>query len=228
MKLSIVIPYYNRKALLLNVLKSIEYHSKWHAVEIIIVDDGSNDENKVDFDFIDYKLIRLERSSSWQGPCIAYNIGFKAVTGDIIMINSSEVVHNGNIIDYVYKNMKPDKYIAFSTYMMRETDTLDRISYDNFWGVHSTVGNFIPYCGVIAKEKMEILGGYDERFAKGIGFDDYDFTHRVKNLGIERICVDNPYALHQWHKPTDYPNTINRDLLEFLNTYFPDRIKANG
>ena len=34
----------------------------------------------------------------------------------------------------------------------------------------------------------------------GIGFDDYDFTHRVNNLGLNMKCIDNPYVIHQWHQ----------------------------
>jgi len=227
MKLSIVIPYYNRKSLLLNVLKSIEHYSKGYDTEIIIVDDGSDKKHEVDFDFIDYKLIRLERANIWRGACIAYNIGFKAAMGDVIMINSSEVVHMGNVIGYVFKNMTPDKYIAFSTYMANEDELLDKLIFNNFWGVHSSVGNSIPYCAVIGKEKMDILGGYDERFAKGIGFDDYDFTDRIYNLGLKMIIIDKPFVVHQWHKPTEYSNTINLDLLNDLRIHFPNRIKAN-
>lgn len=233
MKLSIVIPYYNRKSLLLNVLKSFTLRED---IEIIIVDDGSSAENRIeDIKYNhDITLIRLERSNKWRGPCMAYNIGFKAATGDYIMINSSECVHIGDVTGYVFDNINPETYLSFSTYMSRVSDNFSnlegikyRLKYDNFWGVHSTVGNFIPYCGVIAKEKMDILGGYDERFAVGIGFDDYDFTHRVNNLGLKMICIDDPFVIHQWHKPTEYPNTINYDLLMYLNKNFNKRIKAN-
>ena len=82
-----------------------------------------------------------------------------------------------------------------------------------WWGVHSTIGNMIPYCGVISKENMDILGGYDLRFVSGIGYDDYDFTHRVKNLKLKTKIIDDPFVFHQWHKPTEYPNTKNLDLL---------------
>ena len=234
MKLSIVIPYYNRKSLLLNVLKTIDKSTE--DIEIIIVDDGSNKEHRLEDISInhDIKLIRLERSNIWRGPCIAYNTGFKAATGDWIMINSSECIHVGDIIGYVFANMDTEKYIAFSTYMSKQADDFrdvfnmkNTIKYDNFWGVHSSVGNCIPYCGVIAKEKMDILGGYDERFVNGIGFDDYDFTHRVINLGLKVKIIDDPFAIHQWHKETNYINTINHDLLMDLNKNYPDRIKAN-
>lgn len=220
MKLSIVIPYYNRKTLLQNVLNSI---NRTKDVEIIIVDDGSPDR----ISFLDCKIIRLERSTSWRGACIAYNTGFRAATGDVIMINSSECVHIGDVIRYVFENFKENDYFAFSAYMMGQNEILTNPTFKNFWGVHSTVGNFIPYCGVISKRNMDLLGGYDERFVKGIGFDDYDFTHRVNNLKLNMRCIDNPYIIHQWHKPTEYKNTINYDLLMELNKNFPDRIKAN-
>jgi len=97
-----------------------------------------------------------------------------------------------------------------------------------WWGIHSMVGNFIPYCAAISKDNMDTLGGYDLRFVEGVGFDDYDFTHRINNLGLKRICIDNPFCFHQWHTPTEYPNTKNRDLLNYLNIHDPKRIKVNG
>jgi len=242
-KLSIVIPYYNRKTLLYNVLKSIE-HNVNSNVEIIIVDDGSDKEHEVDFNFIDYTLIKLKRNAQWRGPCVAYNTGFKAATGDVIMINSSECVHIGNVIKYVFDNLKSKMYLCFSCYIGKEginfngidwddlniTDRLiERISpINNWWGVNSTMGNFIPYCGVLNKEDMDILGGYDERFAEGIGYDDYDFTDRIYNLKLKMINVDDPFVVHQWHKPTEYLNTINLDFLNYLRINFPDRIKAEN
>jgi glycosyltransferase involved in cell wall biosynthesis len=239
MKLSLVIPYYNRKELLQNVLKSINMTGD---IEIIIVDDGSNKENKVDFDFIEYKVIRLEKPSTWRGPCIAYNAGFKAATGDVIMLNGSECIHAGDITGYVFKNMKEKTYLAFSTYMAKEKDSFKDIDWNNnteqqirerikpqssFWGVHSSIGNSIPYCGVINREDLDILGGYDERFAGGIGYDDYDFTERIYNLGLKMPIIDEPFVIHQWHKPVEYSNDINIDLLNYLHIHFPNRIKAN-
>lgn len=220
MKLSIVIPYYNRRSLLLNVLKSINMTDD---IEIIIVDDGSDEK----INFPDYRVIRLDRNSEWRGPCIAYNIGFAEATGDIIMINSSECVHRGNVTGYVFDNFKENDYFAFSAYIMGAQEDLNKPLYHNFWGVHSKIGNFIPYCGVISKRNMDLLSGYDERFAKGIGFDDYDFTDRVNNLKLNMKCIDNPYVIHQWHTPTKYTNTINYDLLMLLRNNYPNRIKAN-
>ena len=47
MKISIVTAYYNRRQLLINTLKSISKTSH-NDFEVIVVDDGSTEENKID------------------------------------------------------------------------------------------------------------------------------------------------------------------------------------
>jgi len=143
-------------------------------------------------------------------------------------------------MEYIYDHFKEDSYMAFSTLMgvknmnIRNFNTTNTESflaqsktYNTWWGVHSSIGNFIPYCAVISKKNMDVLNGYDERYVKGVGYDDYDFTHRVWNLKLKMQCIDDPFVFHQWHKPTNYPNTINLDLLNKLNKEQPGRIKAN-
>jgi glycosyltransferase involved in cell wall biosynthesis len=214
MKLSIIIPYHNRRKLLINVLESINFKD----VELIIVDDGSQETIDDLKEFYPINLIKLPYHDNWQNPCIAYNTGFNAATGDVIMLNSSEVVHAGNVIDYVFENFREGIYMSFATKMQNPGE--------EWWGVHSSLGNFIPYCAVIGKKDLEKLSGYDERFVKSMGWDDYDFTTRVYNLGLKMICVDDPFVIHQYHKPTEYTNMLNKDLLDYLDSNYPGRIKA--
>jgi glycosyltransferase involved in cell wall biosynthesis len=188
-------------------------------VELIIIDDGSKESIDDLKDRFSINLIKIPRHDKWQNPCIAYNTGFNIATGDIIILNSSEVVHVGDITGYVKKNFKNKTYMAFSARM-------ENINGSWWWGVHSSIGNFIPYCAAIGRKDLEKLNGYDERFANSMGFDDYDFTRRIYNLGLKMICVDDPYCKHQYHEPTKYTNTINKDLLSYLDKYFPERIKS--
>lgn len=241
MRLSVVIPYYNRRDKLINVLESF---TPQRTMETIIVDDGSDKEHEIydlrnKYKRLNIRIIRLERAAVWRGACVAYNQGFSVALGETIIINSSECVHIGNVIGYVYKNWESNLYMAFATLMGTKEMNIRDYKYDpnsflnqvkehkTWWSIHSEIKNFIPYCAVISRKNMHILGGYDERFRRGIGYDDYDFTHRVRNLGLKMICIDNPFVFHQWHKPTDYPNTINLDLLNRLNKEEPNRIKAN-
>ena len=78
-KLSIVMPYYNRRNLLLNTLRSIEYFQQDYSVEIIIVDDGSDESHRINdinelFPGLDINLIILKREKDgFRDCCIAYN-----------------------------------------------------------------------------------------------------------------------------------------------------------
>ncbi|MFA5049181.1 MAG: glycosyltransferase [Patescibacteria group bacterium] len=208
--LSIVIPYYNRRQLLLNTLKSINRYKSNYSIEVIIVDDGSSKEHQIYdidklFPDLPIKLFVLScKDKKWRGPCIAYNIGFSKVSGDTILINSSECYHNGDILNYIFTNMEEKSYISFSTYMgspeltKKIEEGMDWFSTKEvgnaYWGSHSSNYTLIPYCAAINTEDMEILSGYDEQFEIGIGYDDYEFVDRVKNLGLELHLIDSLFA----------------------------------
>lgn len=55
------------------------------------------------------------------------------------------------------------------------------------------------FCAALHRTRMEALGGFDERFAHGIGFDDDELLARVRRLGLRVAIVDDPCVLHQWH-----------------------------
>ena len=230
--LSIILPYYNRRGLLFTTLDWMAYYQGEHSIETIIVDDGSNAENSIQdvvdlYPTLNINLIVLPQSK-WRTPTDSYNTGFNAVTGDTIMINSSECVHTGDVIGYVFDQFQPNDYMVFAAYMGDEYTSPIVVNDKTKYGVHSSIGNFIPYCAVISRANMEQLSGYDERFSKGVGFDDYDFQDRVYNLGLNMSVVDHPFVFHQWHPPTNYINTINKDLLFKLREDAPKRIKAIG
>ena len=73
---------------------------------------------------------------------------------------------------------------------------------------------------------MDKLNGFDERYANGIGFDDDEFVHRVKLLGLTTNIHDKPFAIHQWHysennffaKSHNVGEALRRNQSLFLNT----------
>ena len=236
---------------MLNTLQSINYFKKDRPLETIIVDDGSDTEHQINdikelFPNLNINLIVSVRDHKWRGACVAYNTGFNAATGDIILINSAECIHIGDIIGYVYENITPDNYISFSTYQSTpelnpifcdinwgEESALETLinrmqPFKNDWQVHSSKPalTYIPFCAALTRKNMETLSGYDERFVDGIGYDDYDFTDRLKNTKLKLKVIDSPFVVHQWHTPTVYSNTININLLWKLRRNFPNRIKA--
>ena len=216
--------YHNRKNLLLNTLRSIKPDGD---MEIIIVDDASDDNQRIEdilniFEY-DIKIIRVEAKNKWWiNPCIPYNMGFNEVRGDIVLIQNPECYHNGNILKYVSENVKNNIYLNFACYslsaeMTEHIDEAFKLVNMNVlrdrgcaWYNHSVhKPHMLHFCSAIMKEDLDKIGGFDEEYSMGLGFDDNDFLLRIQRSGMETKIIDKPFVYHQYHKPTDYMSRWN-------------------
>ena len=130
-KISIVMAYYNRKSQLLTTLNTIK-NSKHPNFEVIIVDDNSSQEHKIDDIVIQFPFVKLivikPDEKKWINPCIPYNIGFKAATGDIIIIQNPECCHVGDVLIYVENYLRENDYFTFSCFPSRSYEMNNRIN----------------------------------------------------------------------------------------------------
>ena len=232
--ISIVTTYYNRKNLFMETLKTIK-KSKIKNFEFIVVDDGSDSSQRLEniqgrFPFL--KIIRLEPDSKWYvNPCVPFNIGIRESNGDKIILQNPECLHVHDILEYVNNNLNDTNYITFSAYGLDEEANksiqfhIKNKSLDYFikklpqrsiygeislgWYNHS---KFRPghyhFCAAITRNNMSKLNGFDERFAYGVGYDDDEFLHRVKSLGLNPTIIDEASVIHQ-HHPSVYWNLPN-------------------
>jgi len=225
MKVSVVTAYYNRKALFYNTLLQLQ-HSVIKDFEVIAVDDGSGEENRLEalqseFDFL--KVIRLDPADKWYtNPCIPFNTGFKAARGEIIIIQNPECLHNGDILEYVVNNLRENDYLSFACYSLDKatTDRIDKstiprladatgleilprkVNFDGDagWYNHSVINpQGYHFCAALNKTDLVALKGFDERFALGVACDDNEFLFRVKEKGMNFKIIDEPFVLHQNH-----------------------------
>ena len=121
-KISIVMSYWNRKEQLETTLFTIQrqVNQFGHDIELILVDDGSDDMTQKLGDIINnysfkIKLIDVDRKTKISfNPCIAYNLGLIHCSGDIIIIQNPEVCHLGNVILHALENVRDDNYIVYS------------------------------------------------------------------------------------------------------------------
>ena len=213
-KISIVIAYYNRKDQFIKTLQTIK-KSKIKNLEIIVVDDASYPEQCVNSfidnvkDNLNIKVITIDdNKKKWINPCIPYNLGFKEATGDIIVIQNPEVMHVGDCLDFIIKNLELGDWLSFNCYgtpsleyneniiKLNDDQIYEVINKNNFriggnsvmrddvggWVNHFN-NHFVAYHYLAAIHKEDLLkkmnGGFNEIFKDGIGCDDDDFIKRL-------------------------------------------------
>ena len=251
--ISIVTAYYNRKKLFVNTLQSIINQQFTEDFEVIAVDDGSREEERLEdltetFPFL--KVIYLDPSKKWyKNSCIPFNIGFRAAKGDKIIIQNPECYHLGNILKYSHKNLNERNYLSFGCFSLDKevTDHLDifisqrkieQIIIENAhvvkddgslgWYNHSVHRpDALHFCTAISKKALDKLQGFDERFALGIAYDDNEFIQRVRQkLNVE--FIDSEIVLHQNHytpQSTSYAQNPQKEVLMHRNQYiFANRL----
>lgn len=144
-KVSIVMTAFNRREQLLYTLMTIS-KSEYKNIEVIIVDDCSRDDEKITKEIIenskygellsslDIKIISItESQKNWVNPCVAYNIGLKECSGDIVIIQNSEVCHIGDCISLVVKYLKRNSWLTLNCYGLgnfNHNSILHQLAYD--------------------------------------------------------------------------------------------------
>jgi len=233
-KISIVMAYNNRKKLLRYTLNTI-ICSEVKDFEIIIVDDCSREEERIEclkeeFPTINFNIIRLEQKDKWySNPCIPYNIGFRQIKGDLVIIQNPECCYNGDILKYVLENCSNNSYNVHACYSLNENDTYNilhknekvkianraaTIDGDSAWYVNSRLfTRYLHFCSSITKKDLFELGGFDERYAKGFAYDDNEFVERIRRKGMKMNICDNPFVFHQFHysSPRDFKNVTQNN-----------------
>lgn len=245
--ISIVTAYFNRKELFYRTLHSIKNQNCSYLLEVIAVDDGSEEHERLEdlqdeFPFL--KIIRLEKENKWyENSCIPFNIGFRAAKGDKIIIQNPECYHYSPILRHVQDHLRANIYLSFGCFSLDKetTDHLDsflvenkimEIIKENAYGVKNdgALGWYnhsfhrphaLHFCTAISKKELDKLHGFDERFALGIAYDDNEFIQRVRKI-LKVEFVDAEIVLHQNHyKPQSMSYALNpkKEVLMSRNQY---------
>jgi glycosyltransferase involved in cell wall biosynthesis len=216
--ISVVMAAFNRKDQLLKTLESID-KSKHPNFEVIIVDDASDEDQAVE-SFIEkskysfeIKIITItKQEKTWVNPSVAYNIGIRYATKEIILLQNAEVAHVGDVLTFTAKNIQPKDWLTFNCYGLNKqsTDNLYKgqfLKYEDVLKLNQVIGgnsvarddtqgwlnhfqrHFVAYhyCGAIHREDLfrDMGGGFHTDFGNLIGGDDDYFVKRLIHLGYK-------------------------------------------
>lgn len=174
------------------------------------------------------KLIRLEAEDRWYtNPCVPFNKAIRATTGDIVIIQNPECLHAGDILNDLVTRIKPNDYLTYAVYSadQEKTEFINDLPFDNEHIFHMIKSQLQPmanityqgegtacwynhsvyrpdsyhFLGAMFKTDMDDLGGFDEKYSNGVGFDDDEFLYRIRLKSMATPIQDLPFAVHQWH-----------------------------
>ena len=78
------------------------------------------------------------------------------------------------------------------------------VIYDG-WDNHSVYNpTYYHFCAAITRGNLDKLGGFDERYANGIAYDDNEFVERIKRLDISMEIPLEVSVFHQWHSKAEH------------------------
>ena len=196
-KVSIIIPVYNGSNYLSDAIKSA-LSQTYKNIEIIVVNDGSNDNGKTRKIALSYgtKIKYIEKENG--GVSSALNTGIKNMTGKYFSWLSHDDMYYPNKIEESIKFIKNEKQIVYSDYdllyqknlkIIRHKCKKSKLKYDSLINIDL---NGITM--LISKTNLLSVGLFDEKLKYTQDYDmwfkllkKYEFIHINKSLAISRI-----------------------------------------
>lgn len=135
MKISLILPYYNRKPYLKATLETLHFfygkdtlNNLNYSLEIVIVDDCSSEFHRIEdlveryLHVLDIKIIRLVTKDG-SNPCKIYNIGVRNSSGEIIVMSSPETLHTCSLFELAnFRLLRNNQYYCFSVFCPTSLD----------------------------------------------------------------------------------------------------------
>jgi len=175
-----------------------------------------------------------------KGQSRSNNIGVSLSSGDILVIANTECFPIAPIFEEIRSKITSDRYLSMLCYSISGPkqhliNQLDCHSDSYISNILSIVGEFVPrqyvtegsdgwynhpiyrpchffFTAALPRELFLKMGGFDEAFSVGVGFEDDDIVRRIKVLGVP-IDFGEGIVLHQNHYSASWSMSEGMHLL---------------
>ena len=185
---SVVLPCFNAHEHLQQAIDSVRAQT-YSDVEIIVVDDGSNESDTIVFlDNLgdDIRLIR-QRNLGLPG---ARNTGFREARGRYVLPLDCDDWLDPEFVSKAKRALTSEPGAAFAFSYIRLEDEASGVLEKNYNFFEQLFLNQLPYCALISKDIWEEVGGYDMTMRRG--YEDWEFSIRLGNRGKLGVVVREP------------------------------------
>jgi glycosyltransferase involved in cell wall biosynthesis len=212
---SIIIPCFKRADLLNWGLYSLSKQKCKYPFEVLVLNDGIEDETKSICDKYADKLniryiftgYRNKEKIVWRCPGFPLNIGVKKARANFIILTCAEIFHlDVRSIEKTVEVLKQSRRIMVrprgkddqkNEYLQHVIKTKGEVDFNYDINPMVDLDTKLPFFLGLHKEEFMNIGGYDEDFI-GWAYDDTDFTIRMQKYGIKYIQI-NADIIHLYH-----------------------------
>lgn len=192
---SLILPYWDRQEAANKAFELLERcYSSMLDLEIVVVDDGNKIPFVVPQTSLNVKIVRLPEKPFPTPQSKAWNAGVKAASGDIVVLSCIEILHEKPILQRLVNRLKNHKDYVMAAAWCPEM---------NEWHCHSSAQNeLIPegsgpsFCAAIRKDFFDEVGGFDEIYRDGAGYEDKDFLWKLHKAGVNFLMCDDLVVTH--------------------------------
>lgn len=195
--ISLILPYWDRQAAADRALSLLAEHYVGLDLEVIVVDDGNAVPFKAPADYpLDLHVVRMPKKDHPTPQSAAWNAGVRESTGDVIALSCIEILHVAPVLADLAMQLQA---VGRSGYVMASAWCPERREWHCKSDV-STWDGFPPgfagaFLGVMNRELFERVGGFDEDYQAGAGYEDRDFVRRLLSVGA-RFMVRDDLVVH--------------------------------
>lgn len=219
---SVVMPYYRRASQFFVTMQSFAALYRPSDYEIILVVDSKNTDadrqelREVIAEFTGINFTVIQEENSGHNPAPMFNAGVRVAKGGHIVITNPECSHETDVLKGLKEELEKDR----GAYVVCACKSIKNGKFHR-WFQHSKEWNrLFHFCSAMHRDTFDSLGGFDERFGGGIGYDDDDFRDRILAAGIRVVVCDDLVVCHQEHnknRPSNYKKLHERNRHLWLN-----------
>ncbi len=194
---SVIIPTYNSAGTLIRAISSAQNQTHQN-IEIIVIDDGSDDDTEdILKDYIVKNLITYIHQEN-KGPGFARNVGIKKSSGQYIAFLDADDYWDSNKIEEQIKILKNNNYILCSTERQNIGNESSFITNGGYtFGLPAFLfSNPVTLSSVMVKRDILIKAGLFPENRKLDAVEDYDLWLRMFRYG-PMYHINNAYTHYQ-------------------------------
>tara|TARA_R110000868_G_scaffold14457_5_gene67370 strand:- start:21930 stop:22766 length:837 start_codon:yes stop_codon:yes gene_type:complete len=214
---SFVIPCFNDSQFIEQSISSALNQTYPH-IEIIVVDDGSNEQTKAVLKKLESRVTKLITQEN-QGQSKARNVGIKEAKGKYIVTLDSDDFFEPTFCEKAVVIFQQNKSVKIVTCQANLIfDKADTYVFIPYGGVISNFLNHNDALGtsMYKKADWEFCDGYDVSMRQG--FEDWEFFIRIlENGGIAEVIQEPLYNYRKRNdSTTNKANSIKYELLSYI------------